>query len=134
MTALNQTIAAKISGVVECQPGFGNSYFGISEFGDTGWPGFGVSEYGRKIYGESHYFPLIFQRRRSEKVDRSWRILAYDFVISRTDLQQDNRIKFKAGLGVWAAFSSSEKEVYRVAAKGRPLFGISLFLREWMLA
>lgn len=121
-------------GTLECEPGFGNNYFGKSEFGEEGWPGFGVSGYGINEFGISNFYPLIFQRRNSLKGFHSWRILWYNFVLKHSAAQQTRREKFKAGLVAWKALSEEEKTEWKEKAKYLNLYGVSLFLKEWMLA
>lgn len=76
----------------------------------------------------------IFQRRHCIEGLIPIRIDWYDFVITHTDPQQANRQKFASGISAWHNLSEPEKAAWRQQALGLSLFGISLFLRQWMLA
>jgi hypothetical protein len=52
----------------------------------------------------------------------------------RTELQQANRLKFRAGIDAWHSLSPEEKEEYNKRAYRLKIYGVNLFLREYMLS
>lgn len=94
---------------------------------------FGFSDYGVGEYGSSPACGIYQQRKLKEGIG-SIKIKSYPYVITHTEVQQPFRDKFKAGIIAWKALSSEEKAEWNEEAKPFPLYGISLFLRNFMLA
>jgi len=51
----------------------------------------------------------------------------------RTEKQQANRQKFADAMADWKLLPDPEKESWREEAKGKPLYGSNLFVREYYL-
>ena len=57
----------------------------------------------------------------------------YDYVITHTETQQNNRSKFADAVFAWQGLAPAEKARYNKRAVGRHYYGYQLFIREYML-
>lgn len=60
------------------------------------------------------------------------RIDFYDYIITHTPEQQENRSKFSAAVAAWQALTSEQKEVYKEKSSGKNMSGYNYFLGLYM--
>jgi len=52
----------------------------------------------------------------------------------QTEIQQTNRNKWKEAVASWNGLTDIQKEVYNEKAKGKPLTGHNLYVKQYMLS
>lgn len=73
----------------------------------------------------------IYQIRHTLKGPKTIRMKFYTPTNPQTETQQANRTKFSNAMAAWQSLTTEQKEVYRIRAKKRSMFGWGLFIREY---
>ncbi len=110
---------------------YGQTYYGDEEVYDP------ASEYGARIYGDFLYGETknlwgIYQRRHERGKVNYNRLKFYIPSNPRTVPQQANRTKFTNGMTAWSNLTDEQKAVYNERAKVKKVYGVNLFLREYL--
>lgn len=99
---------------------------------------FGEAVFGDAVYGNQYYCELadsfgIFQKR--EKAGKPYldKTNFYQYKITHTQKQDDNRTKFKLGKNAWKALTDEQRAVYNERAEHLGFSGYCLFIKEYML-
>jgi hypothetical protein len=106
---------------------FGTIQFGFSNFGDD------------DIYfAPAGRDPILLSGiYRTDNVTGRTKCYREPYYITknpRTESQQDNRLKFADAIAGWQGLTEEQQNQYNIRAKGKPLSGYNLFLREFMLS
>lgn len=117
---------------------FGQSVFGFSDFGDKSLAVKFV-EYGREVYGHSHYAHIaflsgIYQVRTRYGHRTQTRMRYYQAANPQHANQQIWRAVFADAVVAWQALTSAEKKVYNIKSYGSHKSGYNVFLGEYLKA
>jgi len=95
--------------------------------------------YGRGGYGVSFYqqkdeFAGIYQQRACVEGKLTVLMKFYTPTNPRTPIQQAKRANFANAISSWQSLTDEEKQIYNNNAKGKPLSGYNLFIRQYLLS
>lgn len=115
---------------------FGERIIGHFNYGEEEYQ-INQNEYGYRVYGVVEYGTDdvrvgVYQRRHKNGKVTYKRLKFYIPKNPRTVPQQSWRANFTAGMVAWAALTPTQKNVYNERAKGKPLYGHNLFMKEYL--
>ena len=110
---------------------YGGNYYGNEEVYNS------RSDYGAKNYGNFNYGEMgniwgIYHRRHNKSKVIFARLKFYTPKNPRTETQQNWRAVFTAGMTAWGNLTNDQRAVYNERAKAKKLYGVNLFLREYL--
>lgn len=105
--------------------------------------GFGFLRFGKSFFGDSKFFQGVYQKRVtgynntgriSTLPRRSYyvRMRTYTPTNPRTEIQQNNRNKFKLAVETWQTLTENDKLRYIKIAKKRNRIARNVFISEFM--
>lgn len=72
----------------------------------------------------------IYQRYHVKGKVKSRKLNFYEYVITRTEAQQAQRARYKAGFEAWRLLTNEQKQVYNKRAVNYKISGYNLFMKE----
>ena len=95
---------------------------------------YGASAYGKTRYESNDGFPGIYQQRKCKEGKLTILMKFYEPTNPQTVIQQANRTKLANGVIAWQSLTDNQKAIYNNRAKGKPLTGYNLFIKEYMIS
>ena len=115
---------------------YGCGQFGVSVFGDEpielARSQFGIASFGGDSYGDIVTLSGVYQKAYRKDGPYYRRLPYYVPKNPRTEKQQANRMKFKAGMEAWATLAPETKESYNLLARKKGTHGWSIFLKQFL--
>lgn len=115
---------------------YGEKILGHHNYGEEEYQ-IDKNEYGVRVYGVVKYgtddVRIGVYHRTHKKGKVSYRRMKFYIPKNpRTAPQQTTRSNFTTAMSAWASLTNEQKAVYNERAKGRPLYGSNLFVREYL--
>ena len=138
ITKTNEAVGSGTRGKVGKPLQYGKKRYGYFEYGQTPpihGPGqYGYCQYAAGGYGEAWTKWGIYQIRTRSRSQKNIKEAFYIPANPQTEIQQTNRNKWKEAVASWNGLTDIQKEVYNEKAKGKPLTGHNLYVKQYMLS